>query len=98
MDDFIFNNFEWNIEKAEKNFKNHKVSFGEATTIFDDPFFVVFTDPDHSFEEQRFIIIGNSKTNRFLFVSYTERENIRIISARELTSKERKDYENKRPK
>lgn len=98
MDDFVFNNFEWNRKKAESNLKNHRVSFEEAATIFADPFFIIFNDPDHSFGEKRFIIIGKSKANRHLFVSYTERKNIRIISARELTSKERKDYENKRPK
>lgn len=97
--DVFFNGFEWNKEKADENFKKHKITFEEAATAFDDPFFIVFKDPAYSFREQRFIIIGLSDKLRYLFVSFTERESrTRIISARELTAKERKDYENKRQK
>ena len=64
--------FEWNKEKAEANQKKHEVSFDGAETVFDDPLFVIFADPDHSFEENRFIIMGESNQNRFLVVSYTE--------------------------
>ena len=85
--------FEWDAEKAEQNFKKHKVSFDEAKTVFDDPLFVIFTDPDHSYEEQRFIIMGESDQNRLLVVSYTERPPTRLISARKATRKERKNYE-----
>lgn len=95
--DVIYNDFEWNEEKAEKNFKKHKVTFEEAAAIFDDPFFIIFKAPKHSFQEPRFIIIGMSDKLRPLFVSFVERDSrTRIISARELTAKERKDYENKR--
>ena len=63
--------FEWNTEKAEANLKKHEVSFDGAETVFDDPLFVIFADPDHSFEENRFIT-GESNQNRLLVVSYTE--------------------------
>ncbi len=85
---------EWNTEKAEANLKKHAVSFDEAETVFDDPLFVIFADPDHSFEENRFIIMGESNQNRLLVVSYTERPpKTRLISAREATRPERKKYE-----
>lgn len=97
--DIIYNDFEWSKQKAAANLKKHKIAFEEATTVFDDPFFIIFKDPDHSFREQRFIIIGVSDKLRYLFVCFAVRENrTRIISARELTVKERKDYENKRQK
>ena len=86
--------FEWNREKAESNQKKHKVSFDEAQTVFDDPLFVVAADPDHSVEENRFIIMGESKQQRLLVVSYTERPLAkRLISARKATRLERKKYE-----
>ena len=86
--------FEWNNEKAVANLKKHNVSFVEAETVFDDLLYVDFYDEKHSIEEHRFIIIGESINGRLLIISYTEREEtIRIISARELTSQERKDYE-----
>jgi uncharacterized DUF497 family protein len=75
--------FEWNTEKAKANLKNHEVSFDEAQTVFDDSLFVIFADPDHSFGENRFIIMGESNQNRLLVVSYTERASAtRLISAR----------------
>jgi uncharacterized DUF497 family protein len=59
-----------------------------------DPLYVDFFDPDHSHNEYRYIIIGQSLNNRLLLVAYTEKENtIRLISAREPTQGERKDYE-----
>ena len=86
--------FEWDADKAEQNFKKHKVSFDEAKTVFNDPLFVIFADPDHSFEENRFIIMGESNQNRLLVVSYTERPPAtRLISAREAPRPERKKYE-----
>ncbi len=85
--------FEWNTEKAEANLKKHNVSFDEAEIVFDDPLFVIFADPDHSFEENHFIM-GESNQNRLLIVSYTERPpKTRLISAREATRPERKKYE-----
>jgi len=95
----IFDDFEWNEAKADENLKKHGVSFEEAASVFDDSFSIIFYDPDHSFEENRFIIIGMSVKINFLFVSFTEREDkVRIISARELTATERRNYEEKKQK
>lgn len=87
--------FEWDREKAKKNFIKHNVSFDEAMTVFYDPLSATFNDPDHSAGEQRFITIGYSSLNHLLVVSHTDRkETIRIISARYATKKERKKHEN----
>lgn len=86
--------FEWDEEKAAANITKHRVSFDEAKTVFDDPLYVDFYDPDHSADEHRYIIIGESQSGRLLIVSYTERDNVaRIISAREATRSEREAYE-----
>jgi uncharacterized DUF497 family protein len=86
--------FEWDDEKADANLTKHGVSFDEAKTIFDDLLYVDFYDPDHSYDEHRYIIIGESQQKRLLIVSYTERDEIvRLISAREVTRSERETYE-----
>ena len=86
--------FEWDEAKAVANLAKHGVSFDEAKTVFDDPLYVDFYDPDHSVDEPRYIIIGTSRQGRLLILSYTERNSaIRLISARELTSTEREAYE-----
>lgn len=86
--------FEWDEEKAAANLKKHRVSFGEVTTVFLDPFSITIPDPDHSVEEQRFIDIGSSDKGRVLVVIYTERgSNIRIISCRKSIPSERTLYE-----
>jgi uncharacterized protein len=85
---------EWDENKAVLNFAKHGVSFEEAETVFDDSFFLVFPDSDHSVDEARFIILGVSSKWRALVVAYTERDNIiRIITAREADSREQRDYE-----
>jgi hypothetical protein len=87
-------NFEWNPNKAESNLRKHGISFQEAATVFGDDLGITVYDPDHSRDEDRFITIGWSDQRRLLMVSHTDREDsIRIISARELTPRERKDYE-----
>ena len=86
--------YHWDNKKAARNVSKHGVSFQEAITVFGDPLFVIFADPDHSVGEERFIIMGESSQKRLLVIAYTERPNvIRIISAREATPKERKAYE-----
>jgi uncharacterized DUF497 family protein len=50
--------FEWNQDKANLNLKKHGVSFNEASTVFNDPLSVTFPDPDHSYGEERYVIIG----------------------------------------
>ncbi len=86
--------FEWDEQKAKTNQIKHGISFDEAITIFDDPLSLNFNDPDHSRGEDRYIIIGLSNQGRLLFVSHTDRNNrIRLISARLLTPKEKRYYE-----
>ncbi len=86
--------FEWDPRKAAYNLRKHGVDFLEAATIFNDPLSITYPDPDHSNDETRFIIIGLSNAKRLLIVSHTDRRNItRPISAREVTSRERKLYE-----
>ena len=86
--------FEWDQQKAQSNLVKHNVSFEEAQTVFDDPLYVDFYDPDHSQNENRYIIIGASSMGHTLLVSYTERGNItRIISAKKVTKQEFKAYQ-----
>lgn len=86
--------FEWDEQKAESNLAKHKVSFDEAKTVFTDPLYLDFYDPDHSDDEDRYIIVGESEQQRLLIVSYTERgQKVRLISAREATRKEKEAYE-----
>lgn len=86
--------FEWDEEKAGANLGKHGVSFEEALTVFGDPLSDTFDDPDHSTEERRFLIIGMSQQGRLLIVSHTDNgEDVRIISAREPTRREREFYE-----
>lgn len=86
--------FEWDQNKAKKNLRNHNVDFDEAQTVFTDDYSVVIPAPDHSREEERWIIIGISRKNRLLLVVFTQRMNvIRLISARKATPRERKKYE-----
>lgn len=86
--------FVWDEKKAVGNLKRHEVSFDEAISVFDDLLFVIAADDDHSIEEKRFVILGESNAGRLLVVSYAERgKDTRIISAREATPRERKNYE-----
>ena len=88
--------FKWDHKKAEINQQKHGVSFEEASTAFEDPLSLTIDDPFHSIGEERFILIGMSYHHRLLVIVHTENENendIRIISAREATKRERKNYE-----
>ncbi|GAX60483.1 hypothetical cytosolic protein [Candidatus Scalindua japonica] len=87
--------FEWNPKKNISNIKKHKVSFEEAKTVFLDENAAIAYNPDHSINEERFIIIGFSSFGRLILVCFCEKNNgntIRIISARKLTKKELKDF------
>jgi uncharacterized DUF497 family protein len=85
---------EWDPEKAASNASKHGVTFDEAATVLADVLSVTFPDLDHSGEEERLLLFGQSETGRFLVVSLTERDDaIRIISARQMTSRERREYE-----
>lgn len=86
--------FEWDPRKAERNQRKHNVTFTEAGTVFGDELAITVSDPDHSEDEDRYITVGLSNRGRLLIVSHTDRnDRIRIISARQLTPNELKDYE-----
>jgi uncharacterized protein len=86
--------FEWEKQKAASNIKKHGVSFEEAASVFRDTLSLTVTDPDHSREEERLMLLGVSEQGRMLVVCHTERgDNIRIFSARLATRGERKTYE-----
>lgn len=86
--------FEWDPRKPAGNLRKHGIDFAEAATVFGDLLGVTVPDPDHLHDEARFLTIGLSSRNRLLIVSHADRDNrLRIISARELTRKERKVYE-----
>jgi hypothetical protein len=86
--------FEWDDTKAHTNEKKHGVSFLEAAEVFGDDYSSCVHDPDHSYDEDRYLLFGVSSKVNFLVVSYTERlDTIRIISARRMTNQERKAYE-----
>lgn len=84
--------FEWDAEKAKNNLKKHGISFEMATNVFYDESRIEIYDAAHSAEEDRYITIG--MVNKVLFVVYTmRRENIRLISARTATARERRLYD-----
>ena len=87
--------FEWNERKAEVNAKKHGVSFEEARSAFFDERARLIDDPDHSEDEERFILLGLSSSLRLLLVCHCYRTAgnvIRIISARKATAQESKSY------
>ena len=87
-------NFEWYEDKARTNLAKHRVSFEEASTVFGDPMSITIPDPAHSQAEDRWIILGHSLRVRLLVFVHTERsDNLRIISARPASRRERKQYE-----
>lgn len=86
--------FEWDLEKARANARRHSVSFAEAVAVFDDPLAVWMSDPEHSHDEERWLLIGSSTRRRLLVITYTQREGaIRLVSARKATRRERRAYE-----
>lgn len=87
--------FEWDNKKNIINQKKHNVSFDEAKSAFQDPNALSFYDPDHSKDEDRFILLGISFQLRALVVCHCYKDNeetIRIISARKADKQEKKDY------
>lgn len=86
--------FQWDPDKAFSNADKHGVSFEEAVTVFGDMLAVTISDPDHSIGEFRLLTTGVSRSQRLLVVSHTERDGqVRLISARLATRKEKKTYE-----
>ena len=85
--------FEWDPEKARRNIARHGVSFEEAATAFGDPLSLTTYDPDHSEDEDRFLLLGATHAGRLVVVSHTHRnEKIRLISARFASRGERRTY------
>ena len=87
--------FEWDERKAKANTKKHGVSFEEARSVFFDERARLIDDPDHSEDEERFILLGQSSSLRLLLVCHCYRSAnnvIRIISARKATARESKSY------
>jgi len=87
--------FDWDPAKNAINIRKHKVSFEEASTVFLDEGALLIADPDHSDEEDRFILLGLSSTLRLLIVCHCYRSKggvIRIISAQKADRKERQEY------
>ncbi|MEM6486542.1 MAG: BrnT family toxin [Pseudomonadota bacterium] len=90
--------FEWDERKSTSNLKKHGISFEEAKSAFSDIFARLIPDPDHSREEERFILLGTSLQSRLLVVCHCVRagDSIRIISARKADRNERRVYEERR--
>ena len=87
--------FTWDLVKATQNRRKHGVSFEEAQSVFYDDYAQLLTDPDHSKDEDRFILLGRSNQIRLLIVCHCYRESdsvIRIISARKATKREQQVY------
>jgi uncharacterized DUF497 family protein len=88
--------FNWDEKKAKANLQKHKVSFEDAQTVFYDDYSRLIPDPDHSDDEDRFILLGMSEHLHILVVCHCYRENdsvIRLISARKANKHERAYYE-----
>ena len=89
--------FEWDKGNTDKNFKKHKVRNEECEEVFFDPGKRVLRDPLHSDREKRFIVIGQTKRQRILFIVFTtRRKRVRVISARDLNAKELYLYHEKK--
>jgi uncharacterized protein len=91
--------FAWDRHKAQLNLRKHGISFSEAKTVFNDPLLLTYPDELHSEYEERFLSIGYSNQTRLLLVVHTEQKvgnemHIRLISSRQVTSRERQVYEN----
>ena len=87
--------FVWDSRKARENARKHGVTFEEAQTVFLDDHAVLILDPDHSADEDRFVLLGISARLRILVVCHCYRESdseIRLISARKADRKERRQY------
>ncbi|MFQ5741262.1 MAG: BrnT family toxin [Acidobacteriota bacterium] len=95
--------FDWDPVKAQRNARDHGVTFEQAATVFLDPGLLSQLDEEHGEEEERWVSLGLDKSTRLLVVCHTYREitkvsaTIRIFSARKATRQEGKDYEKRKP-
>ena len=86
--------FTWDPRKAAGNRRKHGVSFEEASTAFGDPLSLTVPDPAHSLEEERYLLLGQTEAGRLVVVAHRDRgDEIRLISARPASRRERTDYE-----
>jgi uncharacterized DUF497 family protein len=88
-------NIVWDVKRAAANIRNHGTEFSHGATVLDDPLAVTIEDTRHG--EQRFVTVGSDILGRVLAVvyAYSGEEEIRLISARKATPKERRIYEEK---
>ena len=87
--------FDWDENKSRINLEKHGITFEEASTVFFDDRAILFDDPEHSIDEDRFLLLGMSETAKVCIVCHCYRESdtvIRIISARQATRKEEQRY------
>ncbi len=87
--------FEWDEQKNRSNIEKHGISFEEASTVFYDDYAIMFDDPVHSDEEDRFLLLGMSQKANLCLVCHCFRQSdkvIRIISARRATKTEAREY------
>jgi len=86
--------FDWDESNREKNWEKHQVLASECEEIFFNLPLLLQPDPNHSQEKPRYFVLGHTTANRRLFIAFTVRDNkIRVISARDMSKKERKIYE-----
>ncbi len=86
--------FEWDTKKERANAKKHGVTFDEASTVFGDALSLTIPDPAHSAAEERLVTMGRSHRGKLIVVVHTDRgDNIRLISARRASRRERRSYE-----
>ena len=86
--------FQWDEGNSDKNWIRHQVTRFECEEMFFNQPLIISADSKHSKSENRFYTLGRTDSNRFLFISFTIREKlIRVISARDMTTKERNKYE-----
>ena len=87
--------FFWDPDKARRNAAKHGVTFDEASTAFADPLSLTIDDPDHSYGEERLLLLGETYSGRLVVVAHlADDETVRIISARLAERHERRTYEN----
>jgi uncharacterized DUF497 family protein len=86
--------FDWDDGNVEKNWELHRVAFWEAEEVFFNEPLVMMADRKHSIAEPRYLTLGQTDSGRLLFISFTVRGSlIRVISARDMTRKEVRRYE-----
>lgn len=86
--------FDWDENNREKNWERHQVSAGECEEVFFNIPLLLEDDPSHSQKEPRYYVLGHTISGRRLFIAFTIREDkIRVISARDMSKKERSIYE-----